>query len=115
MGVRPAVSPGLLRNVKDVVEVKAPFLQFAKHDLGGEELGGRGRRHRLVGVLFVEDRAAVVILDQCEIGAGRKRLIARVRGRRQNDERDANGPEPDEAHRKSFDKRRRGLRRNPLL
>ena len=33
----------------------------------------------------------------------------------QKDERDANGPELDEAHRRSFKKRRHGSRRNPLL
>src|SRR5208283_3307665 len=46
--------------------------------------------------------AAIVIFDQGEIRRRREGLVARLRGRRQEEEREPNGSEPDEAHRSSL-------------
>src|SRR6202795_50449 len=83
--------------------MEAPLLDLTKYDLRGQQLCGRGRRPLFVGALFVEDPPALVLLDERELGGRRKGIVARVRRRRQENEREPNGPEPDEAHGSSFE------------
>ena len=69
MRVRAALAPRLLGHLEDVVQVEAAFLQLAKNDFRGEQLGGRSGRRGLIGVLLKKDRAGVVVLDQRDLRA----------------------------------------------
>ena len=108
--VRPALAPGLLGDVVKVVEMKAALLQLAKDDLRRQELRGRGRRRRLVGVLLVEDGSAVVVLDQRDLGARREGpRLGRASGEPEagDEQRDT---EPERAHRQSSEATSRACR-----
>ena len=59
--VRAAGAPGVFGDRELVVEMQASFLQLVEHDLRGQQLDGRGRRHRFVGVLLEQHRAALVV------------------------------------------------------
>ena len=76
-----AGAPGVFGDRELVVEMQPPLLELAEHDLGGHQLGGRGRNHRLVGVLLEQHRAALEIDEQGEGRGGLKALRARRRGR----------------------------------
>ena len=93
-----AGAPGVFRHLKLVVEIQPAFLQFVKDDLGGQHLGGRRRRHRLVGVLFEQDRAALVVLDQSERRDGLKAIgCARPHAREREEKRGEGDSDQNEA------------------
>jgi len=84
MTVAAAGAPGVFRHGKHVFEVNAALVKLVENDLRGHQLDGRRRIHRLVGVLFEQHRAALVILDQRD----RRRGLERLRARRAASERD---------------------------
>ena len=101
--VRSALSPGLLGHLEDIVQVEAAFLQLAKNDFRGEQLGRRSGRRGLIGVLLIKDRAGVIVLDQRDLRGGRECFRARraVDGQKaRGEERET---EPDESQGISYD------------
>ncbi len=83
MGVGAAGSPGVLRNVKLVVEMQTALLELAEDELGGHQLDQRGGGELRVGVLFVKHRAALVVDEQRLRGGALESLGARRARQRQ--------------------------------
>ena len=65
-----AHAPGLLADRQFLVELQAAGLEHAVDDVGGHQLGHRGRRHGHVGVLVEQGGAGVVVHNDGVAGGG---------------------------------------------
>ncbi len=70
--------PGALADRQLLVQLQPPRPQHSVDDVGGHQLGHRGRRHRDVGVLVQQRGAGVVVEDDGELGGRVERAERRV-------------------------------------